>query len=748
MPSLRPAFAAALIALAAGPPARAAELDAQGHLVFASDALRTYGFEKAADLAAIGSALSWASTGRLQGAALDYEEAAQWLIDDALEGGGALAVRAGLGPGLALQDDAFFAGLLGRRISVTFWGRAFGAEPALEVVYARNNLGPSPLGRVIAVRTGRETSDGWAEYTTGPIDASVFGHTILALILTARYATDQGASLLVGGELAPTASSLPQILDSSAYAVIDAVEVRPESGAALDPQTCTVATAASACEGRGECMFGRCVDGALVHGPVPPSAEDRRDLVARWAFYAQHLLGDRRAAATAASTFAGAADALAQETAPSAFYGGLKERVTGLRDSHTSPGHPPSTGTVLYPLADRWSGALDVCLGLAENDLDGGAQAYAVFAVGGKGSIAETLAVGDVLTRIDGMEPGAWIASLITRAKGTLSNDPAGDPSEDALVLSRLIGRYASTVTFSRCQVGGGCAALPVIHVADQVAPRIDQGGGYDGSSIVCTPRFHASVASPPSDTASKDAVVVETAGGITSVQFNGYTGVYDATKPNPYAAWEDPMATAFTPGAKVLVDARIGNGGKFSTGRWLFHLLRGTDQPYGAFSVPRGAYDDPDPSWLFDSKWDACVDTWKDPPNLCGWAGGSTFTSDPAPAGATATIAWVNGDDVSMSDIVPRLLVGRSGFRIFGPHASHGAYGFISRVPPLVPSWSEGSLQVFDTRFGATPVAARAAPWESGTGVPPDEIVIQKVSHLLQDEDTLLEAARAWLSQ
>jgi hypothetical protein len=232
----------------------------------------------------------------------------------------------------------------------------------------------------------------------------------------------------------------------------------------------------------------------------------------------------------------------------------------------------------------------------------------------------------------------------------------------------------------------------------------------------------------------------------VTGIQFDGFEALYSSQ--NGWRAWQDPWSQSLTSGARVMVDARLGHGGKFALGKWLFHLLRGTGQPYGAFAMPRGAYDDPDPPWLFGSSWDACG-TGESDLGACAWTGGqTTFTTEASPAGEGIKIAWIDGNDVSMNDIVPRLLSGRASFRIFGPHPSHGAYGEVSALPPVLPAWSRGTVQVLDMRFGPTPADARAAPWESGKGVPPDTVVVQKVSDMLADRDTVLEAAKAWVSQ
>lgn len=735
--------------VALGSPSRAAEIAPDGTLVFAGDALATYGFESIPDLQASGAGkISWSSTGTLLLSPLDADDAHSFLtaLPDALQGAHALVLRPDLAAGLAIRDERVFSTHTAGRLSVTMWGRAHGAEPALEVVYAHGsaNVGPGAF-RVVAIRTGRETSDGWAEYTTGPIDGSVWTAPLRAILLTARYATDNGASLLIGSDLSPASATPARILDKGAYALVDAVEVRPEPGAATGIVSCTQETIDTACPPGAECQFGHCIDGSVPWGPVPPALDHRTDLVARWAFVAEHLHADRRAAARAASMLGGAAAALSGVTGARGYYGKLVELNAALRDSHASVGAPPSQGTVAYPLADSFSGPLDACFGVARNDLAGGEQVYAIFAVGTNPSIHETLQQGDVLTTVDGIPAATWIATVLPRLVAHQPNDPGADPSATALVLSKLLGRYAHTIGLSRCQPHGGCAPLPEIPVADEVWSKVVAGQSYSGSSVVCSPRFLPAVSHPPADNASPDEVVAETVDGITSIQFDGFSGAYSPT--NGWHAWKDPWSLCCTGSGRLLVDARLGHGGKFSLGRWLFALLRGTSQPYGAFAMPRGAYDDPDPAWLFDPSWDDCVDN--DAIDACAWTGGQTiFTKDASPDGEAVKIAWVDGNDVSMNDIVPRLLSGRTGFRVFAPHPSHGAYGEVSYLPPIEPSWGRGSVQVLDMRFGPTLAAARAATWESGKGVAPDTVVVQKVSDILAGKDTVLEVAKAWVSQ
>ncbi len=737
-------------------PARASDIGPNGQLIFAKDALATYGFESFADLQAAGACtIAWTSPSSgdlLTTTPLAAGDAAAMLTSAALEGSQALVVKKGTQLGLALRDTKTLGAQTANRISVSMWGRSFGAEPVLEMLYAHNttNVGPGRV-HVFAIRTGRETSDGWVEYSTGPIDGSEWATPLRAIVLTARFATDDGATMLIDRAFGPSQTSPPQILDDSAYAVIDAVEVQAAEGPATPAATCTQATVETACAAGSECQFGHCIDGALVWGPVPPAADHRTDLVSRWAFLAGSLLSDRQAAATGATTFAGVVPAFMAATTPRAYYGALNQLVTGVRDSHTTLGSPPSSDSVLYPLADTYSGPLDVCLGLAENDLDTGETVFAVFSVGTDPSTTEVLAEGDVLTQVDGLTPTAWLAAVAPRFSSYQASDPAADPSREALLLPKLLGHYASSVTFSRCVAGSGCTALPPIALGDAAYQLIVANGDYKGSSKVCSLRFHPAVTTPPDDGATYDVPAVQqpaAAGGITSVQFDGFEGDFISGMTNPWSSWENPMTSAFQDGSNVLVDARLGHGGKFFLGKWMFQLLRGTDQPYGMFAVPRGAYDNPDPAWLLSASLGSCPST-STGIDLCNWSGNNTaFTVNASPAGEPSKIAWVNGNDVSMNDIVPRLMTGRAAFRVFGPHPSHGSYGEISDVPPIASSWYPGSLQVLDMRFGATLADAQAGTWQSGHGVVPDQVVLQKVSDILLDQDTVLAAAQAWLAQ
>lgn len=725
--------------------AGAAELGPDGALVFAVDALRTYSFEPSDDIAAAGiSRLSWRVDGRLGASAFTDDRWARTVVATplALHGRQAARIAASQSPGIVIRDASLFASLATSRFEVSMWGRAEGAEPSLAVVYGGDGYyGPSQFARVEAVRTGRETSDGWAEYATGPLDGSVWGRPVTGLVLTARYASAgrAGFDSLIATALHPQRS--PTLLDPTASALVDAVEVRPAPGAPRPATRCTAVTAEADCGVGAECFYAHCVDAAVVWGPAPP-ASHRREITARWAYVAAHLQSDRNTARQHASAFVDAADRIAAVEDSAGFYGALREQVVALRDAHTALGEAPGADSVFSPETRVTSSGIDVCFGLVQNDFDHDpALRHAVFGVGGHGALAEPLAVGDLLTAVDGRDPTAWVESVAGRYLPNLPNDPASDPALASVALSSLITRHASTIALRHC-TAAGCGDAQTVPVGEEMYARVTQRGGFDGDSLPCTGRFQPAVEGARTIDDQQVYVGDDPTGPITDVQFDGFSPGAASTLDR----WVLPFSRAVQ-AERLLVDARFGTGGLFSLGFTVFHQLRGASDPSFGLFLPRGAVDDVDPPWLLGEAWFDCPAR---PANdACRWSGSDVVSTRQSVARpSTARTAWLVSYDVSMNDIVPRLLQGRTDFRIFGPHPTVGAYGARSGVPPIVVSWGVGSLQALDARFASTAAGAVAAPWASGTGVAPDEVVVQQLSDAVQGRDTILAAARRWLAR
>jgi hypothetical protein len=730
----RSLIAAALVLFAL--PARASELGTDGHIHFAPDALASLGFEGSDEVAAAGAWwLSWSSTGQLTWAA--WTDASSGTLEspaDPLQGSHALRVGGTSAVALALQIPALVHG--SGRVNITFWGRAEGAEPVLEVVY-----GPARQFYVVAIRTGRETSDGWAEFSTGPIDSAVWGLQVVEIDLTIQRTTSAGYDIALSSEMSPAYSDRPKELDLTASALFDALEVRPEGGTSMPESACTQADVATTCGTGGTCMLGHCLDGVYAWGPLPATLQQRKDLLSRQLFFYAHILADRQATAGAAATFEGALAAIAQATTSADFYVPLNALVAQVRDSHTTLGDPPTWDSWAWPRAYADSGPLDVCFGLALNDLGGETvPGYAVYSVAAGSAVAGSLRTGDVVVSVDGVPVADWVESYRTRFVYNLPNDPSADPTSIASDLSSLVGMRASSLVVARCSSGGGCVQQPAVKVADLLWAEFSTKGRLTGYSRNCTPRFIDAVKNPGAYD-SGEVVVEAGTDGITYVEFDGF-------EPASSTDFKNSFTSAFATPGKVLVDAREGPGGQYALGKWLIRLLRGSEDPFASVALPRNGYDVADDPWLFSTDFDVCADpasTSSTP--LCQWGGSNDILPTVAgPAGAASTIAWVDGWDVSMNDITPRSLQGRAELRIFGPHPSHGAYGEITKLEPLLGTWYPGSVQILDTRFGAALADAKAARWESGHGVVPDQVVVQTVSDILAARDTALEAARAWL--
>lgn len=650
---------------------------------------------------------------------------------DAIEGAHAMRLGDG-GNGLAITDPALFAQVKDGKFEVTLWGRADGTAPQLQVLYDRD---PTSLGtfgaqfaNVRAVRTGRETSDGWAEFSTGPLDGSVWGVPVIAVLVLPSFSAGAKDSFL-----------------------LDALEITKLEGAPVAANACTQENVDQVCGAEGDCMFGHCISSTVTWGALP-AASHRNELAERWIMYGTRLIGDRNAAQNGARLLAPGARELAKTAMSSRhFYGGLNRLVNLLRDNHTSFGSPANYSSFAPQVQGGTSSALGACFGVVEKDIMGGGLAFGVFRAADRPLTGVALKRGDIVTAIDGKDPKAWVDENWPRFATTLPNDPASDWGSSANDLARLVTMRASSITLSRCAAFNKCEGNDRETVTVDVSKAV-----YDaivhptsetgGTRFSCSQRFSESVEGGGGGGWGEDKVKTQVAtGGETRVSFDGFIGQGD---------WETSMTSVFEgKPERVIMDARMGHGGYYTTVEHLFHLLRGTDEPMGVISMGRGTYDMTDPPWLF-SRYGSCSegsgmsrsggsDMWS---CFAGNANGF-FAKQAEPPGKTTKIAWLNTYDVSANDFMPRLLQGRSGFKIFAPHPTSGAFGAVVQLPALVTGWSGGSLQIQDARFAKDLGSAETVRWESGHGVPPDVLVVQKLSDALVGKDTILEAASAWLA-
>lgn len=630
-------------------------------------------------------------------------------IADGIEGAGAMRVAGD--QAVLLGDPVTFAPLAQRRVEVTFFARAAGALPSLHVIYGRRTLDDQslsyPTGDVVAIRTGRETSDGWIEYTSGPIDGSAYNAPIVGLLF------------------APAAG-----VDAKNAFVVDALEIRTVGDALLGRGECHVATETKDCAKGAVCMEGVCIDGAVAYGALPPAAT-RKDIVARALVHMRHFQGDRHAVANAAKLEASLPALAETADGAAAFYRPYLTALGALRAAHTAPPSPNpfsrlaagASGMVRY-----YGSELNVCFGIVEKDLAGGGRGFGVYAT----ATPSPLAVGDVLDTIDGEPVDAWLARLAAE-HGLLAADADSDAPTTAGTLPALVMRFARTVGARRCTGPGACQSLSL----DVNALRREAATTI--KPLSCSPRFQLGVDVPNGvDPDAYETIITQSKGSVTTVHTNGEPWTQND-------AWVTSLMTAFSISANgfMLVDKRRGDGGGGAAlEAWGSGLRRGPE--LGHFFVDRigqSAIDGP-PGYMDDllarcdgrSRAGKCVH-------------GQLETYAPAAGAAPRKIAWLTVLDGSASDMSTSLAKGAPGVRIFGPNRTIGLFGGLNVMGAFLEGWSGGAVQMGDTREGNTNAERVAGAWRSGRGVEPDEIVVQTQSDLVAGRDTMLLRAHAWLA-
>ncbi len=611
--------------------------------------------------------------------------------------------------------------VLDGRVELRMWSRAESLSTGFSAVYARSK-DPNELAfaTVAAVQTGRRTSDNWVEYATGPLDTHVMGVPLQRVLLGGSF----------GG------------------ITVDALEVKRLGDRLIpDNQACTLFNMDTTCGAVGECILGQCVDSAAVWGAVPYTTVHKTEYLDRYAHIFTRVHANRRAVSTRGTTFVHTLEALRETTSPRLFFGGLASAVNRFRDGHTSGpmGYGSFYSSLNSSLGAQNSGALGACLGLTELDVRGGGWGYTVFRTDGVGgAIQADLRVGDILVEVDGRSLEQWLAAGAGAWGLNPPSDPASDPAYLALDLPGLLSTRATTLVFERCASAVDCSAPTRITVP--VAQPLRTATLMEGhiqrviEPFACDGRFSNSVptiAPDPED--GGDAVSYAQVGEVMTLQFNGVSGE---------DAWDQAVGAALanTP-QYVLVDTRLGNGGYLQRVQFLVGQLRDQSSPRVGLGVAR-PWHALDPEGFFDQFYPCLDGASEDPLGLdaCAVSLGLETPVTTAPAGG-AKVAWLHTADISGNDYAPIMLQGRGNFRIFGPHATAGAFGAVAGLAPLLPNdYSGGSVQIHDTRFANSRAALSTTPYQSGVGVPPDEVCLQKLSDSLNATDTMLARARAWL--
>lgn len=630
--------------------------------------------------------------------------------------------------------------LVGRRVELRFWMRARGTLFQAQITFVSGDergyfLVAADRGFVVSsvafAPTGRATDDGWIEMSTGPFDYALAGVLEPAAITLWDSQDPDG-----------THADGLQAIDRSLTADLDAFEIVDLGPAAVPAVACTVLDERALCGEAGLCLMGRCADAGALDGGIPPAGPTRSDYVARRTFELLAFHGGRDFRAVT-----DAFEALMQVAAT----GPPRDFLASFRAAYELAAN-------VHAVAPIWGrrGLVDlgVCLNLGladlvpEDDLpDSGLGdrrlAPLVFSIAPRSPLGQVLARGDVLVAIDGVPVETWraAAARVFTYYGEAANRPA-------LAMPGVMNAAAwsgSELTFLRCPEPAGCSAdtLEVIQVdlgaligervwADQVPPQGHAGG-------VCDFRFHQAVPDPRSSDGGFMGSRQE--GDVTFVQFN------DMPLSGADGAWRTALGVALSAAPpKVLIDHRLGSGGASDLVWTLANHLMARSDRHQYEAIP----------WLgvplsdtLLGKLRACWAMYGNR-TLCGEYQRRVMPDAPVPgAAATSRLAVLMGRDASSSEMFLRGLDFRQApTRTFGSAATHGSFGIVCTLAPILGEWFGGRFQCNDFAYATRDLAADELVFESGRGVRPDVLVYQTQRDAILDRDTLIEAALTWLGE
>lgn len=725
VPVVRVSWLAGLAGLAA-PAAHALGFDDEAGKVTLAGATFALGFEDSAAVEAIG----------VSGYNLFTEET----IEPAV-----LAARVHREKGLAIEGDgclglggdvhyvtlplSSWPDLVGRRVEVRFWQKPDGTRVTASFSWYAGvsdaEGGATYLGGVNFQPTGQVTSDGWEEWTSGPVDfawAEVLAPSTLDF-------QDEAITAAYGG-------ATP---DDDARVYLDALSVQDLGPAAVAAQPCSLVDEATTCGAEGLCHLGRCVDAAIRAGQPILDEALRADYIDRRVFEVDAFEGGR-APQQKVELFAGALLPLKEHAVASTFWPTFSEAYNLLVDGHAS------SPFVSYPAFQN----AGVCVHEGEADLLPGAPVVPlVFQAADDNAVALGLAPGDALVAIDGLPTAEWVA-VAARLIGH-PGDPAGRSVVTAPTIFAAALDAGAVVTFERCAAvpveGGPCAAGDIETVELDLSALVGDallagivGLGY-GDIAECDYRF----VRPVEGTAATPNTAYEFAGhadadGVRTLVINGVPSYYSQGGER----WYNRVQAALSPAPELLIlDERTGNGGGVDAMDWIAAGLLAPEDLYAMDFLPFTEADDLEAA---RAEVVACTEAQGDD---CGngfrWYVGDV-AGDFAGAAASSKLAVLIASDVSGNDYVTKMLRRRSGeTRVFGAGATWGAFGVIWSIAAHMGELLGGSLQVQDTIFVADPGDTNAT-FSTSSGERPDVVVRQKQSDCLRGHDTVLDAATAWL--
>jgi hypothetical protein len=558
----------------------------------------------------------------------------------------------------------------------------------------------SGLARVNAVLgpTGRATSDGWIEMASNevPVDGAQVEAAYLRVIdLGAAEATE-----------------------------IDSLEVVPAGS--FEP--------AMGCHGAGDpvcgpealCSHGACAAGRLAVPPLPPDAL-RDEVVDAFSARLRTYFGGARSRKERLPQALATIELMRKAETAWQFWGGLSRAVRQLGDWHTGMG---------LPLGGDPRYRLNACFIEGDADLSQAAwpkhPQYADILVSHAGGGAAGLHAGDRLVAVDGQHPLAWARSLVD---ANPNHHTATDPAVDAELAESMGGpfwgggliiRFAETITVLRCDAAEGtCAGAPeTIEVATLTDPS--------GDDVVCDnrPFYHFQSGNPPANHAVFwDFFDGKIAGTTDEEAIYGvvWDTLYGGGDPDGYVNGKlgSLMNTWRQSARGVILDHRAGNGGTLDSPELLTTLVR-PRETLGVVLMP-----------VESAAADGPKDAAEGQALFAQFEKKSPFIVGADDHDPTLPVALVVHRDGSASDYLPLGMKGAPTVRIFGPHATAGAFSTFVNV---------AYHGAFDMQIASgDTVTSDGSAW-IGHGVVPDEVVPQRQSDLLAGKDSIHEAALAWL--
>jgi hypothetical protein len=547
--------------------------------------------------------------------------------------------------------------------------------------------------------TGRTTSDGWVEMATNEVP--VDGATVtVAYLKIANFGGADGTQL-------------------------DALEVVPAG--AFEPQKACQGASDPVCGPESVCVSQRCAMGRLAVPPMPPDAL-KDGMVDGLAGRVRTFFGGQRSRAEKLPQTLATIESMRKAETAWQFWGRFSLAIRQMEDWHTGLG---------IPLGGAPQLRLDACFIEGDADLTHAVwprdPQYADILVSHSGGGPGDLKTGDRLVAVDGQHPLAWARSLRAVNPGYhVATDPntfadlaeaLGGPQFTA----SLILHFAKQLTLIRCDAAGQKCNDHIENV--DVASLNGPGGTW----MFCDnrPFYHIDGANPPPDNHAVFGTLFEGKIKDTTDAEAIYGLVWDTLwgggDPNGglNGQLKQLMAKWKASARGVILDHRAGNGGTLDSPTLLTSLVRPAKvQAVVLMPVEIAGYGGPADA----AEGLALFDAFKaKTPYVVG-----SDNYDPS-----LPVALVLHRDGSASDYLPLGMKGAPNVKLFGPHATAGAFSTFVQVA------YHGALEL---QFASGDTVTDEGQAQIGHGVTPDFVVEQKQSDLLAGKDSIHEAALAWV--